>query len=132
MSFTLSIVTLASALAISASHSDATKKVEVNGIGKKASYTCAADTVVEINGNKHEITLAGPCLSVDVNGNGHQIKIESAQSLKVNGTKQRVSVDTIAALDVNGVDNSVEWSKGAGGKDPKVVTNGLKNKVTKK
>lgn len=91
---------------------EAAKKIEVSGVNKKLTLACEAGAKVSVAGTGHTITLTGDCDDLDLSG-----------------TNNTVVIDAAAKINVSGVGNKVTWTRGLSGKDPKISTSGVNNKV---
>ncbi|MCC7387108.1 MAG: DUF3060 domain-containing protein [Deltaproteobacteria bacterium] len=91
---------------------EAAKKIDISGVNKKLTLACEAGAKVSVAGTGHTITLTGDCDDLDLSG-----------------TNNTVVIDAAAKINVSGVGNKVTWTRGLSGKDPKISTSGVNNKV---
>ena|SRR5215471_13662087 len=69
---------------------------------------------VTINGDKNQVTLTGQCSTLRVNGNENIAKVEAVAEITTWGNR-----------------NKVTWTRGAGGKPPKISNPGTANIIKK-
>ena len=85
---------------------------------------------VSVNGNNGIRTLKGGGGNFAINGNGNRITITgNAARVRVNGNRNRVTVAGVGVIQVPGNGNTVTWSRGLGGKKPRVSVLGNRNRV---
>ncbi len=90
-------------------------EIEIDGTGVSRTIECkGGQTEVEVNGTGNKITVTGECKEVEVNGTGNSVAIESA-----------------GRIEAHGINNKVSYKRGLEGKEPKLVSTGMNNAVTR-
>jgi hypothetical protein len=69
---------------------------------------------VRISGNRNTLTLTGECSSLLVDGNDNVVTVEAVAEIATWGNR-----------------NTVTWTRGVGGKPPKISDPGTKNSIKK-
>jgi hypothetical protein len=87
--------------------------INVTGNHRSETFDCGGRDA-SIDGDHNDITLTGECGSVSVDGNHNS-----------------VSVEAVAAVSANGNHNNVTWSRGVGGRSPRISNLGNRNSVTR-
>ena len=89
-----------------------------------------ADVTIDKDNQKRTIDCAGGSVTIDGNGNALVLKGDCA-TLKINGNDNTVTVEVVAEIATMGNKNKVTWSKGAGGRPPKISNPGTRNTIKK-
>lgn len=71
-----------------------------------ASWNCASDPIVAIQGNNGTFTFTGACKKIVVDGNNNTVHVEIADRVTINGNNNHVDVAKLASLAVNGNTNT--------------------------
>ena len=85
--------------------------IEIDEGGLERTIDCRGRNVI-VNGGDNKLTLRGECNSLTVPGSGNKI-----------------TVDAVGTIKTEGNDNEVTWTKGLGGKNPKISNPGKGNVI---
>jgi hypothetical protein len=98
------------------------------GAKRSVVRTITADVTIDKNDVKRTIDCAGG--SVTVEGNGCVLVLKGdCSTLKVNGNNNTVTVEAVAEISTQGNRNKVTWTRGAGGRPPKISNPGTGNTI---
>jgi hypothetical protein len=97
-----------------ASGSGRRESIVISDNGRTETIDCDGGSV-SVDGNFNKLSLTGECQSVEVNGNSNVLRVQAA-----------------AAISTAGNFNTVTWSRGVGGRDPKLSNLGTGNKISRK
>ena len=89
-----------------------------------------ADVKIDKDNQNRTIDCAGGSVTVDGNGNVLVLKGDCT-TLRVNGNDNTVTAEVVAEIATWGNKNKVTWTKGAGGKPPKISNPGTGNTIKK-
>ncbi len=71
-----------------------------------ASWDCATDPNVTIQGNNSTFTLTGACKKIVVDGNRNTVHVEAADRITINGNENNVDAAKLGSLAANGNKNT--------------------------
>lgn len=106
--------------------------LQVDGLGKKLTHTCADKEQVSVTGINNEVTLSGTCGTLNVQGSGHKVSggaIGGDITVSGTGNVLRIDLPPKASVAVTGVDNDVQYRVSPAGAEPVINSQGINNRV---
>jgi polyribonucleotide nucleotidyltransferase len=97
---------------------------------KQIQHDCDKEGDVSINVSGATAAFTGTCTKISVNGAQNKVTIAAVKKLKVNGAKNTVDVTAADEISATGLGNTITYKKSISGKQTKVKSPGLDNKIT--
>lgn len=104
-------------------------EVSVNVSGGTSVFTGSCDKI-SINGSGNKVTIATGN-KIAINGARNKVTVAAGKKIAVNGANNTVTIDAADKIAATGIENTITWKRGLSGKQPKVTSPGIKNKISR-